>query len=49
MVWRVVAWVRRLEVVKGVKGVVRKAGSALGTDEDEGYLAQCQKQACTVM
>lgn len=32
-----------------VKGVVRKAGNALGTEEDEGYLAQCQKQACTVM
>lgn len=32
-----------------VKGVVRKAGSALGTDEDEGYLQQCQKQACAVM
>lgn len=32
-----------------VKGVVWKAGSALGTDEDEGYLQQCQKQACAVM
>ncbi|KAH7558344.1 glycoside hydrolase superfamily [Bipolaris maydis] len=32
-----------------VRGVVRKAGSALGTDEDEGYLQQCQKQACAVM
>lgn len=32
-----------------VKGAVRKPGSALGTDEDEGYLAQCQKQNCAVM
>jgi hypothetical protein len=32
-----------------VKGVVRKPGSALGTEEDEGYLAQCQKQSCAVM
>ena len=32
-----------------VKGVVRKPGSALGTDEDEGYLQQCQRQNCAVM
>ena len=32
-----------------VKGVVRKPGSALGTEEDEGYLQQCQKQTCAVM
>jgi hypothetical protein len=32
-----------------VKGVVRKPGSALDTEEDEGYLAQCQKQSCAVM
>ena len=32
-----------------VKGVVRKPGSALGTDEDEGYLQQCQRQNCVVM
>ncbi len=32
-----------------VKGVVRKAGGVLGTEEDEGYLQQCQKQACLVM
>jgi hypothetical protein len=32
-----------------VKGVVRKQGTALGTEEDEGYLKQCQKQACMVM
>lgn len=32
-----------------VKGVVRKAGGALGTEEDEGYLQQCQKQNCAVM
>jgi hypothetical protein len=32
-----------------IKGAVRKPGSALGTDEDEGYLAQCQKQNCAVM
>ncbi|KAF2122034.1 glycosyl hydrolase-like protein [Lophiotrema nucula] len=32
-----------------VKGVVHKQGTALGTEEDEGYLAQCQKNACTVM
>ncbi|XPS91201.1 hypothetical protein M3J09_000623 [Ascochyta lentis] len=32
-----------------VKGVVRKQGGALGTEEDEGYLQQCQKQNCVVM
>jgi hypothetical protein len=32
-----------------VKGVVRKPGSSIGTEEDEGYLAQCQKQNCVVM
>jgi hypothetical protein len=32
-----------------VKGVVRKQGTALGVEEDEGYLQQCQRQACTVM
>lgn len=32
-----------------VKGVVRKQGGALSTEEDEGYLQQCQKQACIVM
>jgi hypothetical protein len=32
-----------------VKGVVRKQGGALSTEEDEGYLKQCQKQACAVM
>lgn len=32
-----------------VKGVVRKPGNAVGTEEDEGYLAQCQKQNCAVM
>jgi hypothetical protein len=32
-----------------VKGVVRKQGAALGTEEDEGYLQQCQKAACTMM
>jgi hypothetical protein len=32
-----------------VKGVVRKPGSSIGTEEDEGYLAQCQKQNCAVM
>jgi hypothetical protein len=32
-----------------VKGVVRKQGGALSSDEDEGYLRQCQKQACVVM
>lgn len=32
-----------------VKGVVRKQGGPLSTDEDEGYLQQCQKQACVVM
>jgi hypothetical protein len=32
-----------------VKGVVRKQGGALSTDEDEGYLRQCQKQACVIM
>lgn len=32
-----------------VKGVVRKPGSAIGTEEDEGYLQQCQRQNCAVM
>jgi hypothetical protein len=32
-----------------VKGMVRKPGTAMGTEEDEGYLAQCQKQSCAVM
>lgn len=32
-----------------VKGVVRKQGGALATEEDEGYLQQCQKQNCAVM
>ncbi|KAF2007984.1 glycoside hydrolase family 5 protein [Amniculicola lignicola CBS 123094] len=32
-----------------VKGVVRKQGAALGVEEDEGYLRQCQRQACTMM
>ena len=31
------------------KGVVRSQGGALSTEEDEGYLQQCQKQACSVM
>lgn len=32
-----------------VKGVVRKQGAPLGTEEDEGYLQQCQRQMCSVM
>ncbi|KAF2018352.1 glycoside hydrolase family 5 protein [Aaosphaeria arxii CBS 175.79] len=32
-----------------VKGVVRKTGAGSGTEEDEGYLRQCQKNACAVM
>lgn len=32
-----------------VKGVVRKSGTAIGMEEDEGYLQQCQRQACAVM
>lgn len=32
-----------------VKGVVRKQDGALGTEEDEGYLQQCQRAACMVM
>lgn len=32
-----------------VKGVIRKQGGALGVEEDEGYLQQCQRQACAVM
>ena len=32
-----------------VKGLVRKTSSALGTDEDEGYLQQCQRNSCVVM
>jgi hypothetical protein len=32
-----------------VKGVVRKPGALVSKEEDEGYLAQCQKQSCAVM
>jgi hypothetical protein len=33
-----------------VKGVVRKSGQPVGaTDEEEGYLEQCQKTTCEVM
>lgn len=32
-----------------VKGVVRKAGLPVGSEEDEGYLKQCQKNSCIVM
>jgi hypothetical protein len=33
-----------------VKGLVRKQGAAVGgTGEEEGYLEQCQRTACTVM
>jgi hypothetical protein len=32
-----------------VRGVVRKQDAALGSEEDEGYLEQCQRQACSVM
>jgi hypothetical protein len=32
-----------------VKGVVRKPGTPVGTEEEEGYLQQCQKQNCAVM
>lgn len=42
-------WHAEGDQVMTVKGVVRKPGSALGTEEDEGYLQQCQKQTCAVM
>jgi hypothetical protein len=42
-------WHAEGDQVITVKGVVRKPGSALGTEEDEGYLQQCQKQTCVVM
>lgn len=32
-----------------VKGLMRRQGTALGMEEDEGYLAQCQRQACAMM
>jgi hypothetical protein len=33
-----------------VKGVVRKSGQPVGsTDEEEGYLEQCQKTTCSLM
>lgn len=32
-----------------VKGVVRKSGAPVGSEEEEGYLQQCQRQTCTVM
>lgn len=32
-----------------VKGVIRKQGAGLSTEEDEGYLQQCQKNACVMM
>jgi hypothetical protein len=42
-------WHAEGEQTLTVKGVLRKSGSPLGTNEDEGYLRQCQKQACAVM
>ena len=32
-----------------VKGVKRRAGTAVGKEEEEGYLEQCQQNRCTVM
>lgn len=42
-------WHAEGEQTMTVKGVVRKQGGALSTEEDEGYLQQCQRQACVVM
>lgn len=42
-------WHAEGEQTLTVKGVVRKPGTALSMDEDEGYLQQCQRQACAVM
>jgi hypothetical protein len=42
-------WHAEGEQTMTVKGVVRKQGGAMSTEEDEGYLRQCQKQACIVM
>lgn len=32
-----------------ISGMIRKAGAAPDTSEDEGYLEQCQRNACTLM
>ena len=32
-----------------VKGVKRRQGMALGTEEEEGYYEQCRQRGCTVM
>ena len=42
-------WHGEGEQAVSVKGVVRRQGSLLGMEEDEGYLAQCQRQSCVVM
>jgi hypothetical protein len=42
-------WHAEGEQTISVKGVVRKPGALVGTEEDEGYLAQCQRQNCGVM
>jgi hypothetical protein len=42
-------WHAEAEQSIKITGVVRKQGGALDTEEDEGYLQQCQKQACVVM
>lgn len=42
-------WHAEGEQTMTVQGVVRQQGGPLSTEEDEGYLKQCQKQACVVM
>lgn len=42
-------WHAAGEQTMTVRGVVRKQGGPLSTEEDEGYLKQFQKQACVVM
>ncbi|KAL5377948.1 hypothetical protein PMIN06_010933 [Paraphaeosphaeria minitans] len=42
-------WHAEGDQTMSVKGVVRRQGGPLSSEEDEGYLKQCQKQACVVM
>lgn len=42
-------WHAEGEQTLTVKGVIRKPGTAVGLEEDEGYLQQCQRQTCAVM
>ena len=42
-------WHGKGEQTLTVKGVKRRQGIAMGKEEEEGYLDQCQQSRCTVM